>query len=87
MGRYYYRAVGILVRKNLNVWINDGDLFVTGRLHDLIILRGVNHYPQDQERTSESAARRPLAKTYCSASCAASRPACACERSASADAR
>jgi acyl-CoA synthetase (AMP-forming)/AMP-acid ligase II len=29
----------------------DGDLFVTGRLKDLIIIDGTNHYPQDIERT------------------------------------
>ena len=29
----------------------DGELFVTGRLKDLIIIRGVNHYPQDIEHT------------------------------------
>ena len=29
----------------------DGELFVTGRLKDLIIIRGTNHYPQDIERT------------------------------------
>ena len=32
----------------------DGELFVTGRLKDLIIVRGVNYYPQDIERTVES---------------------------------
>ena len=32
-------------------FIHDGELFVTGRLKDLIILRGVNHYPQDIELT------------------------------------
>jgi amino acid adenylation domain-containing protein len=31
----------------------DGELFVTGRLKDLIILRGRNVYPQDVERTAE----------------------------------
>ncbi len=31
------------------------ELFVNGRLKDLIILRGVNHYPQDIERTVEEA--------------------------------
>lgn len=31
------------------VWRNN--LFVTGRLKDLIIIHGVNHYPQDIERT------------------------------------
>ena len=28
-----------------------GELFVTGRIKDLIIIRGINHYPQDIERT------------------------------------
>ncbi len=31
----------------------DGNLFVTGRLKDLIIVRGRNHYPHDIERTVE----------------------------------
>ena len=34
-------------------FINDDELFLTGRLKDLIIIRGVNHYPQDVERTVE----------------------------------
>lgn len=33
----------------------DGDLFVAGRLKDLIIVRGRNHYPQDIELTAERA--------------------------------
>ncbi|KAA5827130.1 fatty acyl-AMP ligase [Saccharopolyspora hirsuta] len=33
----------------------DGDLFVTGRLKDLIIVDGRNHYPQDVEHTAENA--------------------------------
>ncbi|WP_447980424.1 amino acid adenylation domain-containing protein [Candidatus Nitrospira bockiana] len=39
----------------------DGALFVTGRLKDLIIIRGRNHYPQDLEATVERshAALRP----------------------------
>lgn len=32
-----------------------GELFVTGRLKDLIIIRGRNHYPHDIERTAEEA--------------------------------
>jgi len=32
---------------------NTGELFVTGRIKDLIILRGRNHYPQDIELTVE----------------------------------
>ncbi|HVR99972.1 MAG TPA: amino acid adenylation domain-containing protein [Thermoanaerobaculia bacterium] len=32
----------------------DGELFVTGRLKDLVILRGRNHYPQDIELSVEA---------------------------------
>ncbi|HTE52169.1 MAG TPA: AMP-binding protein, partial [Kofleriaceae bacterium] len=35
-----------------------GELFVTGRLKDLVIVRGRNHYPQDLELTAERADRR-----------------------------
>jgi amino acid adenylation domain-containing protein/non-ribosomal peptide synthase protein (TIGR01720 family) len=35
-------------------FLADGELFVTGRLKDLLILRGRNHYPQDLERSAES---------------------------------
>jgi acyl-CoA synthetase (AMP-forming)/AMP-acid ligase II len=31
----------------------DGNLFVVGRIKDLIIIRGANHHPQDIERTVE----------------------------------
>src|SRR6185436_15806739 len=34
-------------------FMHDGALFVTGRLKDLIIIRGRNHYPQDIEATVE----------------------------------
>jgi acyl-CoA synthetase (AMP-forming)/AMP-acid ligase II/acyl carrier protein len=34
-------------------FLRDGELFVTGRLKDLIIIRGRNHYPQDIELTVE----------------------------------
>ncbi|MFE8599887.1 condensation domain-containing protein [Archangium violaceum] len=33
----------------------DGQLFVTGRLKDLLIIRGRNHHPQDVELTAEQA--------------------------------
>jgi len=36
---------------------HDGELFVTGRLKDLIIIRGLNHYPQDIEQTVESTSK------------------------------
>jgi acyl-CoA synthetase (AMP-forming)/AMP-acid ligase II len=34
-------------------FIDDGELFVTGRSKDVIIVRGMNYYPQDLEATSE----------------------------------
>lgn len=34
-------------------FLKDGELFVTGRLKDLIIVAGHNHYPQDIEMTVE----------------------------------
>ena len=36
-------------------FVLDGELFVTGRLKDLLILRGRNLYPQDVELTAEKA--------------------------------
>ena len=36
-------------------FLYDGELYVTGRLKDLIIVRGVNRYPQDIELTAENA--------------------------------
>lgn len=35
--------------------LRDGELYVAGRLRDLIIIRGRNHYPQDIEHTAERA--------------------------------
>lgn len=32
-------------------FIQDGELYITGRIKDLIIIRGTNHYPQDLEWT------------------------------------
>lgn len=34
-------------------FIKDGEIYVTGRLKDLVIIRGRNHYPQDIELTVE----------------------------------
>lgn len=36
-------------------FLHEGQLFVAGRLRDLIIIRGVNFYPQDIENTCENA--------------------------------
>jgi acyl-CoA synthetase (AMP-forming)/AMP-acid ligase II len=35
-------------------FFQDGELFVTGRLKDVIIIRGQNHYPQDIEATVQA---------------------------------
>ncbi|HEX8472816.1 MAG TPA: condensation domain-containing protein [Pyrinomonadaceae bacterium] len=34
-------------------FVHGGELFVAGRMKDLIIIRGLNHYPQDIEQTAE----------------------------------
>lgn len=39
-------------------FVRDGELFVTGRLKEVIVVRGHNHYPQDIELTA--AASHPL---------------------------
>lgn len=43
----------------------DGDLFITGRLRDLLVVRGKNYYPQDLEHTAE--ASHPAIRPGCSA--------------------
>ncbi|WP_445634083.1 Carrier domain-containing protein [Nostoc sp. DSM 114161] len=35
-------------------FLQDGELFITGRLKDVLIIRGKNHYPQDIELTVEN---------------------------------
>lgn len=35
-------------------FLQDGELFVTGRIKDVIIIRGQNHYPQDIELTVQN---------------------------------
>ncbi|HEX4412884.1 MAG TPA: AMP-binding protein, partial [Lacipirellulaceae bacterium] len=36
-------------------FFRDGELYVTGRVKDVIIIRGRNHYPQDIEQSAEEA--------------------------------
>ncbi len=43
-------------------FLKDGELYVTGRIKDMILIRGQNHYPQDIEASSEKshpALKRP----------------------------
>ena len=46
-------------------FINDGELYVTGRIKDVIIIRGQNHYPSDIERTVENS--HPALRPGCGA--------------------
>jgi acyl-CoA synthetase (AMP-forming)/AMP-acid ligase II/alkylation response protein AidB-like acyl-CoA dehydrogenase/acyl carrier protein len=46
-------------------FLDDGQLVITGRRKDIIIIRGRNHYPQDIERAVEAA--HPRVRPGCSA--------------------
>lgn len=46
-------------------YIRHGRLFVTGRIKDVLIVRGVKHYPQDLESTAEAA--HPAVRPGCCA--------------------
>ncbi|MDJ0578256.1 MAG: AMP-binding protein [Xenococcaceae cyanobacterium MO_234.B1] len=46
-------------------FIEDGELFITGRIKELIIIRGRNYYPQDIELTVENSHR--ALRSHCSA--------------------
>ncbi len=52
-------------------FIADGELFVTGRLKDLIIVRGANYYPQDMELTVQQS--HPRLRRDCGAAFTAER--------------
>src|SRR4029077_12285630 len=45
--------------------LSDGELFVTGRIKDVLIVRGMKHYPQDLELTAER--QDPAIRAGCSA--------------------
>jgi acyl-CoA synthetase (AMP-forming)/AMP-acid ligase II len=49
------RTDGPFLRTGDLGFLSDGHLVITGRLKDLIIIRGQNHYPQDIELTAERA--------------------------------
>jgi acyl-CoA synthetase (AMP-forming)/AMP-acid ligase II len=46
-------------------FLHDGELYVSGRLKDVIIVRGANHYPQDLEWTVEDC--HPAIRRGCTA--------------------
>lgn len=46
-------------------FLQDGELFITGRLKELIIIRGRNHYPRDIETTVEDS--HPALRPNCGA--------------------
>ncbi|HSK86832.1 MAG TPA: fatty acyl-AMP ligase, partial [Anaerolineales bacterium] len=51
---YLVTAEGPFLRTGDLGFLHNGELYVTGRLKDLIIIHGSNHYPQDIELTVES---------------------------------
>ena len=59
------RSPGPFLRTGDLGFLLDGELFVTGRLKDLIIIRGRNHYPQDIEFTVEKS--HPALQPSCGA--------------------
>lgn len=46
-------------------FIAEGEIFVTGRIKDMMIVRGQNHYPQDIEQTAQSS--HPALRPNCGA--------------------
>ena len=51
-GAYAAGGQGPFLRTGDLGFIRHGELYITGRLKDLLIVRGVKHYPQDLERTA-----------------------------------
>ncbi|MBI3965218.1 MAG: fatty acyl-AMP ligase, partial [Chloroflexi bacterium] len=64
-GAYLSNREGPFLRTGDLGFVLDGELFITGRLKDLIVIRGRNHYPQDLERTVEQS--HPALRPSCGA--------------------
>jgi amino acid adenylation domain-containing protein len=58
-------AEGPFLRTGDLAFLADGELYLTGRRKDLIIIRGSNHYPQDLELSAERS--HPLLRPGCGA--------------------
>jgi acyl-CoA synthetase (AMP-forming)/AMP-acid ligase II/acyl carrier protein len=53
-GAFTAEGEGPFLRTGDLAFMHDGELFVTGRLKDVIVIRGVNYYPHDLEHTVEA---------------------------------
>jgi acyl-CoA synthetase (AMP-forming)/AMP-acid ligase II len=60
-------TVGGFLRTGDLGFLLNGELFICGRMKDLIIVRGSNHYPQDIERTAEKQNNGDFIRAGCSA--------------------
>ncbi|MEO1799902.1 MAG: AMP-binding protein [Cyanobacteria bacterium J06629_2] len=58
-------GVGPWLRTGDLGFVQEGELFITGRIKDVIIIRGRNHYPQDIEQTIENS--HPALRNSCGA--------------------
>ena len=63
-GAYSSRGEGPFLRTGDLGYVRDDELVVTGRLKDVLIVRGMKHYPQDLERTAEG--QHPAIRAGCS---------------------
>ena len=57
LGAHLATGEGPFLRTGDLGFLDHGKLFITGRMKDLIIIRGSNHYPQDLEHTVERSHR------------------------------
>ena len=58
------RGEGPFLRTGDLGYMHEGELYVTGRLKDVLIIRGMKHYPQDLEQTAEL---HPVVRPGCTA--------------------